>query len=667
MANADLLFKGAPLTGQPVELLFGSDSDSEVLLLFSAPPITGSPVNLVFENVGATVEVPITNATIALRASLPALVTLARVALGYTIAARATLPILRALMPVVYATDTARPVVAKVAAQWQTSTPAQSGQTHTWQDAQKLDALTSPTWQNALSVSVPTTALWSDADSTQRVATASTWQNAERLRQSTEARFQEALRDVRASTATRWQDAQRLHLSTAVRFQEALRDVRRANNAHWQNAKALQKGIQDSAQRSVPIYNQWSAHWQDAMRPGVKIYVEPPTIVVDRCYTPSGQLLFSTDWPASAALLFYCDTGGPGTDPVLPGTTFFILPARFYMTTHNLTAQRVPDLAAVPLYSATIGADVGSFAWQFSATGPASLMSQLAPLASNNTAIPQQIKITLDGMDWVFVVESLKQTHAFGKRAVSISGRSATALIGAPFRRELAYSSAQAANAQQLAALALDLTGVALDWGITDWLVPANAWSAIGTPLSVTQAIAQAAGGYLQSHRSAATLQVRHPYPQRSNGSTGGPWNWVTGTADIELAPDAIITDAIERRDGPDINAVYTSGTAQGVLALIKRTGTAGDKLAAMQTDALITTAEAAQQRGLAILGKAGPQFAISLELPVLTGLGQPGVIDVGKLVQINESTPWRGRVRSVSVNAAMPTARQTITLERHL
>jgi hypothetical protein len=562
MADADLLFKGAPLAGPLIELLFGSDSDSEVLLLFIAPPVTGSQVNLVFGGDQPTVEVPITDATVALRASLPALRALARITLGYTIAARAVLPALRALMPVVYATDTARPLVGKVAAQWHPGTSAQAGQTHTWQDAKKLDALTVPAWQNAAHASAPTTSLWSDADSTQRVATASTWQNVDRLRQSTEARFQEALRHVRVSTVSTWQDANRLRQSTESRFQEAIRDRRTSTTTHWQNAQARQKGIEDSAQRSVPMYSHWSAHWQDAMRPGPKPYVVLPPVVVERCYTTSGQLLFATAWPASAALLFYCDLHSPGTGPVLPGTTFYILPARFYMTTHNLSAQRMPDLAPVPLYSATIGADIGSFAWQFSATGPASIMSQLAPLASNDTAIPQQLQITLDGMTWVFVVESLKQTHAFGKRAVSISGRSATALIGSPFRRELAYSNTQDANAQQLAAMALDLTGVALDWGITDWLVPANAWSAIGTPLSVTQAIAQAAGGYLQSHRSSATLEVRHPYPPRPDGSTGGPWNWGTGSADIELAPDAIITDAIERRDGPDINAVYVSGTA---------------------------------------------------------------------------------------------------------
>ena len=75
----------------------------------------------------------------------------------------------------------------------------------------------------------------------------------------------------------------------------------------------------------------------------------------------------------------------------------------------------------------------------------------------------------------------------------------------------------------------------------------------------------------------------------------------------------------------------------------------------------------AARQRGLSVLGAAGAKYFVRLELPVLTGLAQPGVLDVGQLVQINAAQPWRGRVRSVSVNAKRPSLRQTITLERHL
>jgi hypothetical protein len=243
-----------------------------------------------------------------------------------------------------------------------------------------------------------------------------------------------------------------------------------------------------------------------------------------------------------------------------------------------------------------------------------------------------------------------------------------TALIGAPYLRSTTRDNAGGSLlAQQLALSALQYTGVDLDWGLTDWLVPAGAWSHSGTPLDALQSIAQAAGGYLQSHRSAPTVLTRHPYSQRAGDNPGAPWGWMTGRADVELAPDAIITDGTERRDGPDINAIYVSGTTQGVLGLVKRTGTAGDKLASMVTDALITDVIAARQRGLSVLGAAGSKYHVSLELPVLTGLGQPGVLDVGQLVQINAATPWRGRVRAVSVASRRPTLRQTVTLERHL
>lgn len=406
--------------------------------------------------------------------------------------------------------------------------------------------------------------------------------------------------------------------------------------------------------------------WQIALRevpglsvPDVVAVVPAKTYaLVFRCPTRAGQ------YPALPGLsLVFGSHPCPGIvqPPLAP---FYILPARTYMAVHSLIAHRLPDMTEVPLYGGTrIGADKGSFAWSFSATGPEGLFDLLSPVGG----VPQQLQITMDGMVWVFAVKPPERSFAFGKRAASISGQSVTALLAAPWQREVQYNNTSPANAQQLADQVLNLTGVALDWGITDWLVPAHAWSRTGTPLSAVQAIAEAAGGYLQSHRSAPTLQVRHPYPVMSDGSPGGPWNWGLGTADIELAPDAVILGSMTGGDYADINGVYVSGTTQGVLALVKRTGTAGDKLAAQQTDALITHADAAMQRGLAVLGKGGAQYHVSLDLPILTGLNQPGVIDVGSLVQINDAVPWRGRVESVSVTHDFPKARQTIVLERHL
>jgi hypothetical protein len=471
--------------------------------------------------------------------------------------------------------------------------------------------------------------------------------------------------------AAAWQLAAS-HRDIKVLPWQTLRPTDRVLEAVWQTAQHVAVVMEMPWQfLSTESVQQFIAPWQEAellssfgggvfdvrgAAPVVPVPAVQVPLVFCETYPANFEIL---GWPASIALAFgvsRCNGGHSGAE-------FVILPARVYMTVHNVFAQLLPSMANVPIYDATLSADVGSFAWSFSANGPESLFTQLA----RSSALPVQIKLTIDSLEWVFLVETLRRTAAFGKHGVAITGRSVTALVGEPWTRSAAYNNGSAMTAQQIAAQALDLSGVALDWGITDWLVPTGAWSHNGSRLSAVQRVAEAAGGYLQSHRSAATLQVRHPYPLLPGGVPGGPWNWASVTPDIELAADAVITSGKEAKDGADIDAVYISGTNQGVVALVKRTGTAGAKLAAMQADPLITHVDAATQRGLSILGTAGAKEHVTLELPVLTGSGQPGVIDVGKLVLVNESVPWRGRVRSVNVAYNRPSVRQTITLERHL
>lgn len=445
----------------------------------------------------------------------------------------------------------------------------------------------------------------------------------------------------------------------------------RHKDGRWQTARSWVKDWHGPVGASTHYAGVQASHlpWQLAGvgRAGksILIIVTPPPTP----FTCNGDLLFQCPPLLFPALVF-------GALPCygVSAAPFYILPARFYMTAHTIYAQRLPDLADIPIYEATVAADAGSYCWTLQASGPVDLFALLAPVAG----LPTQLRVWLDGIPFVFAIDALTRTQKFGQTGVAISGRSVTALIGAPYMRVATFNNASGAlMAQQLAANALASTGVALDWGVgsgalangglIDWLVPTNAWSYQGTPLDAVQAIAQAAGGYLQSHRSAATILTRHPYGQRLGDNPGAPWGWATGAADVELAPDALITQSTERKDGPDLNAVYVSGTTQGVLGLVKRSGSAADKLAVMISDALITHTDAARQRGLAILGAAGHKYNIVLELPVLTGSGQPGVLDVGQLVQVNAAAPWRGRVRAVSVAAKRPSLRQTITLERHL
>ncbi|MFM9881184.1 MAG: hypothetical protein ACKVOO_12340 [Burkholderiaceae bacterium] len=590
---------------------------------------------------------------------------------------------LRASLQAVFDNATYRGVSPALAAPWQDKAEAESvrlASTSTWQPAQPLPLGQASVWGDGAGLPSNAAASW-QASQARPIQTALPWQPGAASGQIAQAEFAQAT-PAFIVTAAPWDDARPSGRNASASYLHAT-PRNREQHALWHRlakpAGRTATGRFDDV--ALRLHLGRALAWGQAIlrdsrgSPFAPLTPQPPVPeqfthlhfclpIGERTLGANGPAFLRTDGQTHAAVLLVL-----GVDPCFgrtPTAPFFILPARFYMTTHNLFARRLPDMAEVPIYDLTLSGDAGSFAWSFSASGPESLFAQLAPTGTG-AVLPQQIQITLDGMTWVFLVESLKRDHSFGKRRISISGRSVTALVGAPWTRDAAYNNASAANAQQLAAQALDLSGVALDWGITDWLVPANAWSFNGARLAAVQAIAEAAGGYLQSHRSQASLQVRHPYPPRPSGDSGGPWNWGLGSADIELAPDAIITSAIERRDGPDINAIYVSGTTQGVLALVKRAGTAGDKLAPLQTDALITAVEAAQQRGLATLGRAGPSYSVGLELPVLTGSGQPGVIDVGALVQVNEATPWRGRVRAVSVSAALPKARQTITLERHL
>jgi hypothetical protein len=406
--------------------------------------------------------------------------------------------------------------------------------------------------------------------------------------------------------------------------------------------------------------------WQQGGRalPGRSVFPQPeqpPTPIVI-----SPDLLFKSPILTIPNLVF-------GYLPTVSDAPSYILPARFYMAIHSVIALRLPDSEELPLFNASVSSSSGDFCWSLSANGPSSLFELLAPV----DGLPAMVQLTMDGIDFVFVVDKISRQTQFGQTGVSISGRSVTSLISEPYKIGTAYNNATDQTAQQIATDILADTGITLDWGIgsgalangglIDWLVPAGVFSHLANPLRALTVIAESAGGYLQSHRSEAILMMRHPYGTRLGDNPGAPWGWYTGAADIELATDALITESIECKEGATINGVYVSGESKGILALVKRTGTAADRLAPMMTDALITHIDAARQRGLARIGQEGRKQNITLELPVLTGINQPGIIDVGKLIQVNTSTPWRGRVRSVSVSAKRPQMRQTITLERHL
>lgn len=556
-----------------------------------------------------------------------------------------------------------RGLTASIVAQNSQASPRELVVEGVWQPgAQRQHHLTTPIGQATPKAS-DTGAAWGSSTSAQ-AGSVMPWARAKDAGVSANAAWSYSAAGQQSATA-RWQRAAVTTAETLARFGLA-KNTPKSAVVPWQRGDARERVLVAPSNRAAkPTPVSVVVPWQRALvvgseggprylpLPPVQPPVRPDTVV---------DVRFCAPYPESGhtTLIFGLNPCGG----VTPDAPLYILPARFYMAVHSITATTFPGLVPVRITDVSLGADVDSTVWTFSARGPVELFDQFAPTAGS----PAQIKVTIDGMEWVFIVDKLTLDEKFGARGASISGRSATALVGQPYARQTSRLTTTARNAQQIAADALALSGVGLDWGITDWLVPAGAWSHTGTPLAAVQTVAQAAGGFINSHRSAPTILVRHPYPTLPGGIPGGPWNWGGAfAADVELAPDSILSKSIERMDGPDIDGVYVSGTTQGIQAHVYRQGTIGAKLAAMEVDPLITANAAAQQRGYSVLGKAGAKHMVQITLPVLTGGANPGVLDVGQLVQINEAVPWRGMVRSVSVQANMRQVRQSFSMERHL
>jgi hypothetical protein len=319
------------------------------------------------------------------------------------------------------------------------------------------------------------------------------------------------------------------------------------------------------------------------------------------------------------------------------------------MTTHSISANLLPGMEPVTLLDATIDTDDSSWCWGLQASGPEHLLDQLAP---GPGGLPARVQVTIDGIEWVFAIERLSRTRRFGQHRCAIQGRSVTALLSEDYLPPQSWHNAAAQlTAQQAIVNALEFTGTSLDWGVTDWLLPAGTWSHTGAPLSAALRVAESIGAVVRSHRTLQELQIAPRYAIE-------PWDWASATPDVTMPADVIVTDSLEPDTTPAYNALHLSGQAGGIRAHAVRKGTAGGLLAPEVVDGLITHADAARQRATAILGAAGIKQRHSLEMPLLTGGTSPGLMLPGYLVHVDDlgGKSWRGLVRGISVRAGLPT-----------
>lgn len=341
----------------------------------------------------------------------------------------------------------------------------------------------------------------------------------------------------------------------------------------------------------------------------------------------------------------------PGPQPNPDGT--WIVPIlQAYIVLNETSLTRVSDGAVIPVMDLSLSLDSDAWTWSWRASAPWSARALLIPG-------PVEVQANINGVPIRLVCESMQRQRGFGSDRIALSGRGRNAELGAPVGQRMAFGVPSTMTAAQLMAEVLSNNGVPLPWsvdfGLTDWTVPAGVWSLQGTRMDALQAIAAAAGGYLQPHDTDPSLIVRHRYPT-------APWDWAGMAPDYQLPAEVVQQEGTEWRTRPAYNRVFVSGESAGVLADVTRTGTAGDLLADMVTDSLITHTDAARQRGLAILADSGEQVHYTLRLPVLE---ETGVIVPGKSVRYTEGAAQRiGLVRSTAVEVRGAQVWQQIIVE---
>lgn len=320
-----------------------------------------------------------------------------------------------------------------------------------------------------------------------------------------------------------------------------------------------------------------------------------------------------------------------------------------YVDTSVLSVVDLRSGAALPVTSVSLDLSDGSDLWTLQAAGNGALADTLRAGVQ-----PATVEVTLGTDKWRFVVEEISQPRTFENTDCVFRGRSLASAAGAPYQAVQTWIADAPSTPAQLASLATTYTGVAVDWGLIDWLLPAGVWSASTDPLGVVRQMAASVGAVVEADRLAPTLRVRPRYPTAPN-------LWATQRPDVQIAWEAVEAASQERNDQPEYDGVLVAGLQSGGLLQARLEGTAGTTQAPMIADPLLTETSAQVERAQAVLYGFGGRARETRTLQI-----SGGVVARGALVRcVDPSETWVGMVRSVSVQASLAQARQTITMER--
>lgn len=271
------------------------------------------------------------------------------------------------------------------------------------------------------------------------------------------------------------------------------------------------------------------------------------------------------------------------------------------------------------------------------------------------------ITIKMNHLSWVVKIESIDYQSGFNQNTLSVKCRSLTAAFdsGSLSADFPAGISANQLAMQQIQEIGLD-TGFDLEWGIDDWIIPGNIYSyADSTRLDIIKAPINAVNALLLSHPTEPLFLVKPRYKQM-------PWSLENMHVDFGISDKDILTISRQYIEKPMYDAVFVSGDVAGITAHCRRYGAAGNKVAPIVIERLITEQQAALERGRSVLASVGKQQNIVISMPLYY---ETPILYQSDIIKANDDI---GYLRSYSVRAESDakgsmTIRQSLGIERNL
>ncbi len=601
------------------------------------------------------------NATLVLAATMPALAGSQRLHNCQRVTFRALLPVMSGTHRLVHDNITQRPTVATVTTRAKVAAATQCGIAQPESHAAPSNFGFEARQQVATSITANQSMAFTEA-LRQTIGTLGSFADGALYRDGFNGRMQEGDRKARLDLHGAMQEGNQARSSLGGRFQDGLRDRRRWVQSRAQDAQRAGNQIGQRGNYAVPASRAWHGRFQESWSPPAGQTLLMPEIPVTPLPYWGTALLFACPPLAAPMLVFGIRQCGQSDFPEEPPTGVVTVAVRkVYFVINDVSLRRASNGLDVPVHSLSLSLDASSWAWGFDAVLPHSAQSLIEP----NSAGVVELLASVNGNTFAVLAENISRERSFGQTSIRLTGRGRNAVLAAPYAPVMTFTNSQARTARQLMDDVLTINGVtngpslgwSVDWGLTDWNVPAGVFSHQGTWIEALSVIAGAAGGYLLPHPRDQTIRVRHRYRV-------APWEWGTVTPDFVLPVDAIEKESLRWLEKPSYNRVFVSGVDAGVMAQVTRSGTAGDSLAPMVVDALITEAAVARQRGLAVLSDTGRQIEVSLNLPVLH---ETGIIEPGAFVQYRDGGVDRiGLVRSTQVQAGFPEVWQTLGVQTY-